>query len=102
MPNNDGQIHFTRVTRADLAVLHAWFARAHVAEWWGAPGSREEIDWASLHPAGNMTRWMSFDEGRQYIEIEPAVGCVGLIDEWPLAWRIEARWTRNPRLLREL
>ena len=49
-----------------------------------------------------MTRWMSFDEGRQYIEIEPAVGCVGLIDEWPLAWRIEARWTRNPRLLREL
>ena len=36
--------------------------------------SREEIDWASLHPAENMTRWMAFDEGRQFIEIEPAVG----------------------------
>lgn len=51
MPNNDGQIHFTRVTRADLAVLHAWFARAHVAEWWGAPGSREEIE-AEFDPEG--------------------------------------------------
>jgi hypothetical protein len=36
-------------------------------------GSREEIDWAALFPAVNMTRWMSFDEGQQYIEIEPAV-----------------------------
>jgi hypothetical protein len=36
-------------------------------------GSREAIDWASLHPAENTTRWMSFDEGRKYIEIEPAV-----------------------------
>jgi hypothetical protein len=36
-------------------------------------GSRPEIDWASLLPAEDMTRWMSFDEGRRYIEIEPAV-----------------------------
>src|SRR5690242_18804993 len=34
--------------------------------------SREEIDWASLLPPENVTRWMAFDEGRQYIEIEPA------------------------------
>ena len=38
----------------------------------GSVGSREEIDWAALHPAANVTRWMSFDEGRRYIEIEPA------------------------------
>jgi hypothetical protein len=35
--------------------------------------SREEIDWAALHPAKNVTRWMSIDEDRRYIEIEPAV-----------------------------
>ena len=35
--------------------------------------SREEINWAALHPAESATRWMSFDEGRRYIEIEPAV-----------------------------
>ena len=36
-------------------------------------GSREVIDWAALHPAENVTHWMSFDEGRRYIEIEPTV-----------------------------
>jgi hypothetical protein len=36
-------------------------------------GSREEISWAALNPAENVTRWMSFDEGRRYIEIELAV-----------------------------
>jgi len=36
-------------------------------------GSREEIDWATLLPPPNTTRWMAFDEGRRYIEIEPAV-----------------------------
>ena len=36
-------------------------------------GSREEIDWAALHPAEIVTRWMSFDERRRHIEIEPAV-----------------------------
>jgi hypothetical protein len=33
--------------------------------------SREEIDWASLLPPTDMTRWMVFDEGRRYIEIKP-------------------------------
>lgn len=36
-------------------------------------GSREEVDWASLLPPEDMTRWMAFDEARRYIEIEPAV-----------------------------
>jgi hypothetical protein len=35
--------------------------------------SREEIDWGSLLTPRNVTRWMALDEGRQYIEIEPAV-----------------------------
>jgi hypothetical protein len=36
-------------------------------------GAREEIDWVSLLPPEGVTRWMAFDEGRRYIEIEPAV-----------------------------
>ena len=35
--------------------------------------SREDIDWATLLPPENVTRWIAFDERRQYIEIEPAV-----------------------------
>ncbi len=35
-------------------------------------GSREEIDWPSLLPPPNVTRWMALDEGRRSIEIEPA------------------------------
>lgn len=34
--------------------------------------SREAIDWDALLPPENMTRWMSFDEERRYIEFEPA------------------------------
>jgi hypothetical protein len=30
-------------------------------------GAAEEIDWASLLPPPNVTRWMAFDEGRRYI-----------------------------------
>jgi hypothetical protein len=36
-------------------------------------GAREEIDWASLRPPKDVTRWMAFDEGHRYIEIEQAV-----------------------------
>jgi hypothetical protein len=43
-------------------------------------GSREEIDWASLLPPPNVTRWMAFDEGRRYIEIEPAAGVPDLTE----------------------
>ena len=36
-------------------------------------GSREGIDWALLHPAEGVTRWMSFDEAQRSIVIEPGV-----------------------------
>ncbi len=35
-------------------------------------GSREEIDWMALLPPDGTTRWMAFDLGRRYLEIEPA------------------------------
>ncbi len=35
--------------------------------------SRQGIDWSVLLPPEGTTRWMSFDEGRRYLEIEPAV-----------------------------
>jgi hypothetical protein len=34
--------------------------------------SRQEIDWASLLPAENVTRWLSLDERTRRIEMEPA------------------------------
>lgn len=34
--------------------------------------SREAIDWASLIPAEGMAGWVSLDEGRAYVEIDPA------------------------------
>ena len=42
--------------------------------------SREEIDWAALLPPEDVTRWMAFDEGRRYIEIEPAVAVPDLTE----------------------
>jgi hypothetical protein len=34
--------------------------------------SREAIDWASLLPSENMTRWMYFEEDKKYLELDPA------------------------------
>lgn len=34
--------------------------------------SLEDIEWASLLPPPDMTRWISFDEHERYIEIDPA------------------------------
>lgn len=58
----------------------AWICNGQAQDLWDfvlllpAPfASREEIDWASLLPPRNVTRWIAFDEGRKYIEIEPAV-----------------------------
>ena len=36
-------------------------------------GSRDEIDWEAILPPKDVSRWMAFDEGRRYIEIEAAV-----------------------------
>lgn len=43
-------------------------------------GSREEIDWESLLPPLNVTRWITFDEQRRYIELEPAVAVLDLAE----------------------
>jgi hypothetical protein len=40
--------------------------------------SRDEIDWVSLHPAENTTRWMAFDEERRYVEMDPAAAVLDL------------------------
>jgi len=37
-----------------------------------AVGSRDEIDWAALLPADNVTRWLAFDVHAKRIQIEPA------------------------------
>lgn len=64
---------------------HAWICNGPLqAEWTfvlllpRSYSSRNEIDWASLLPAQNVTRWMAIDETRQYIEIEPAVAVFDL------------------------
>src|SRR5262245_21820163 len=35
-------------------------------------GSLEEIDWAALMPADNVTRWLAVDPRARRIQIEPA------------------------------
>ena len=58
----------------------AWICRGSAQAEWDfsvlllqAVRSCDDIDWASLLPPENMTRWMALDMDRQYIEIEPAV-----------------------------
>ncbi len=34
--------------------------------------SQDEVDWASLLPAEDVTRWLAFDPAAKCIEIEPA------------------------------
>ena len=43
MPDEPLQIHFRRITDADLALLHAWIHRSHVAAWWDTPVTPEEV-----------------------------------------------------------
>ncbi len=56
MPTDDRPIHFHPLTDADLPRLHAWINRPHVAAWWDAPGSLEDVigeyGTASLEAAG--------------------------------------------------
>ena len=37
-------IDFRPLARADLAMLHEWLARPHVAEWWVPVPTREEVE----------------------------------------------------------
>jgi hypothetical protein len=66
----------------------AWICNGPLQDEWdfalllpGPAQSPEEIDWASLLPPENVTRWMALDEGRRYIEIEPAVAVPDLPEE---------------------
>jgi hypothetical protein len=65
----------------------AWICNGPAQDEWdfalllpGPVGSREEIDWAALLPSEGVTRWMAFDEGRRYIEIEPWVAVPDLAE----------------------
>jgi|SRR5271165_877218 len=37
------QLHFRRLTEADLPILTEWLKRPHVAEWWGGCESLDEV-----------------------------------------------------------
>jgi len=41
---NTAEFSFRRLTAADFPLLHAWLQRPHVAEWWQAPTSLEELE----------------------------------------------------------
>ena len=56
----------------------AWICEGRSQHEWGFAlllphqiGSRDEIPWASLLPAEDVTRWLTLDPRRQRIEIEP-------------------------------
>jgi hypothetical protein len=58
----------------------AWFGNDAASDPWEfalllPPGmtSIETVDWAALLPPEDKTCWMSFDERRKYLEIEPGV-----------------------------
>jgi hypothetical protein len=57
----------------------AWICYSQRQEEWQftlflpAPvGSQDQIDWASLLPPENVTRWLAFDPGSKRIQFEPA------------------------------
>ena len=41
--------------------------------------SLSEIDWASLLPAGDVTRWLAVDPVGKHIEIDPSAGVPDLV-----------------------
>ena len=42
---------FRPLTRADLAMLHGWLQRPHVAEWWHEPTTLDDLERDYLAPA---------------------------------------------------
>ena len=60
----------------------AWIAsQCEYGEWEftlflpGPIASREEINWETLLPAENVTRWLAFDPEHKRIQIESGAGC---------------------------
>ena len=53
IPPTASGVSFRLLTEADLPMLHEWLTRPHVAEWWGPPQTRAELDEEFLpHIAG--------------------------------------------------
>lgn len=64
----------------------AWIVDGQAQEQWdfvlylpGSVLSKELIDWESLLPPENRTRWMCFDENRKRLEIDPAAAVPDLL-----------------------
>jgi hypothetical protein len=58
---------------------HAWICYGEPQEQWEFTlflphpvDSRDQIDWVSLLPAENRTRWIAFDPHRKNIQFEPS------------------------------
>jgi hypothetical protein len=56
--------------------------------------SREEIGWAALLPAEDVTRWLAFDPQRKHIQIEPSAAVPDLSEPSTKTGRI-MRWTER-------
>jgi hypothetical protein len=59
----------------------AWIGQGHQQERWAftlaagrARGTREDIGWSALLPAGTLTGWLSPDPGEKHVRIDPAAG----------------------------
>lgn len=57
----------------------AWICYGQSQDEWGftlflpqSVASQDEIDWASLLPPENATRWLAFDQYSKVIQIEPS------------------------------
>jgi hypothetical protein len=53
----------------------------------GPVESRENIDWAAIHPSENVTRWMSINENKFHIELEPAAAVPDIAEQGAAADR---------------
>jgi hypothetical protein len=63
---------------------HAWICSGRVQDKWKFTlllprpfSSREEIDWASLLPADDVTGWLSLDRHGRRMQMEPAIALPG-------------------------
>lgn len=59
-------IDFRPLVRADLAMLHEWLRRPHVAEWWGAPSGPEDLEaeFFPARPSGGLEAFVVTLDGR--------------------------------------
>lgn len=73
--------------RRPRVIAEAWICFGLDQELWeltlklpGRLKSKEEIDWAALFPPPNVTRWLSFDEERRRITIEPCAAIPDVVN----------------------